>query len=163
TIALNRASGKTIWERASAYKTLEKIHIIGSHAQSTPAADNQVVVSFFGSSGLTCFDREGKELWHKPFGPFPNDFGAGSSPLLVGDRVILNQDHDNSSALYAFDKLTGHQLWKTDRSEFSRGYATPVVWEVNGQKQIVVAGQLRAASYDFDSGKEIWTVKGLAR
>jgi len=163
TIALERATGKTVWERSAPYKTLEKIHAIGSFAQSSPAADNQVVVSFFGSSGLTCFDRDGKELWRKPFGPFPNDFGAGSSPLIVGDRVILNQDHDNSSALYCFDKTTGHEIWKTDRSEFPRGYATPVIWDVNGRKQIVVAGTLRAVGYDLESGKEMWTVKGLAR
>jgi outer membrane protein assembly factor BamB len=163
TIALDRAKGKPVWERKAPYKTLEKIHSIGSYAQPSPAADAQVVVTMFGSSGLTAFDCEGKELWHKPFGPFPNDFGAGSSPLLVGDRVILNQDHDNSSALYAFDKLTGNQLWKTDRSEFPRGYASPVIWEVNGKKQIVVAGTLRVVGYDFDTGKELWTVKGLAR
>ena len=42
-------------------------------------------------------------------------------------------------------------------------YATPVVWEVGGRKQVVVSGTLRAAGYDFDTGKEVWTVRGLAR
>ena len=77
--------------------------------------------------------------------------------------MILNQDHDNSSFLVAFDKTTGNQLWKVDRWEFPRGYATPVIWEVDGKKQVVVAGTLRAVGYDLESGKEIWTVRGLAR
>jgi outer membrane protein assembly factor BamB len=81
----------------------------------------------------------------------------------VGDRVILSQDHDNGSFLVMFDKMTGEQIWKIDRSEFPRGYATPVIWTVNGKKQIVVAGTLRAIGYDFDSGKEIWTLRRLAR
>src|SRR5262249_25453461 len=104
-----------------------------------------------------------KELWHLPLGPFKNDFGAGSSPILVGERVIVNQDHDTDSFLMALDKRTGKILWKTDRSEFPRGYATPGIWEVAGQKQIVVLGTLRVSGYDFDTGKEIWTVRSLAR
>lgn len=163
TMALDSVDGKTLWERESPYKTLEKIHNIGSHAQCTPVSDGEVVLSFFGSSGLYCCDRYGNTLWTKPFGPFPNDFGAGSSPLLVGGRVILNQDHDNSSFLMAFDKKNGKELWKVDRSEFPRGYATPVVWEVNGKKQIVVPGTLRVVGYDLESGKELWTVRGLSR
>src|SRR5437762_8757625 len=63
----------------------------------------------------------------------------------------------------AVDKRTGSLVWKTDRSEFPRSYATPVIWEVAGRKQIVVAGTLRAAGYDRDTGKELWTVRGLAR
>jgi len=163
TIALDRATGIQLWQDEAPYKSLEKIHGIGSYAQPSPVADNQVVITFFGSSGLYCHDREGKLLWSKPFGPFPNDFGAGSSPLLVGERVILNQDHDNSSFLLAVDKMTGKPIWKVDRSEFPRGYATPVIWEVNGKKQIVVAGTLRAVGYDLETGKEIWTLRGLAR
>jgi len=163
TIALDRETGRQLWQDESPYKALEKIHTIGSYAQPSPAADEQVVVTFFGSSGLYCHDREGKLLWSKPYGPFPNDFGAGSSPLLVGDRVILNQDHDNSSFLVAFDKLSGKPIWKVDRSEFPRGYATPVVWEVDGKKQLVVCGTLRAIGYDLDTGKEVWTLRGLAR
>src|SRR5207245_2629232 len=102
-------------------------------------------------------------LWHIPMGPFKNDFGAGSSPIFCGNRVIISQDHDTDSFLMAVDKRTGKQIWKTDRPEFPRGYATPVIWEVNGKKQIVVVGTLRAIGYDVDTGKEIWTVRGLAR
>jgi outer membrane protein assembly factor BamB len=77
--------------------------------------------------------------------------------------VILCQDHDTGSFLAAYDKASGKELWKTDRSEFSRGYCTPLIWNVDGQRQIVVAGTLRVAGYDLDSGRELWTVRGLSR
>jgi outer membrane protein assembly factor BamB len=96
-------------------------------------------------------------------GPFRNDFGAGSSPVLVGDWVLLCQDHDQNSFLMAIDKRTGKTIWKTDRSEFLRGYCTPVIWEVDGRKQVVVAGTLRVAGYDLENGQELWTARGLAR
>jgi len=163
TFALNRVNGGLLWERDAPHKSLEKVHQVGNHAQPTCAADADGVVSFFGSSGLYCYDREGKQLWHRPFGPFPNDFGAGASPILVGDRVLLNQDHDNGSFLIALDRKTGAPAWKVDRSEFPRGYSTPIVWDVDGKKQIVVAGTLRAVGYDLQTGDEVWTVRGLAR
>lgn len=163
TIALDRETGKTIWSVEAPSKTLEQIHQIGSHAQSTPAADNERVVSFFGSSGLFCYDREGKLLWQRPMGPFSNNFGAGSSPILVGDWVIVSQDHDQASFVEAFDKRSGKTIWKTDRSEFLRGYCTPVIWESGKQKYVVVAGTLRAVGYSLETGKEAWTVRGLSR
>jgi outer membrane protein assembly factor BamB len=163
TLALDRRSGTVLWEAEAPARELEKVHKICSPASSTPAADAECVVSFFGSAGLFCYDRAGKLLWHLPMGPFRNDFGAASSPIIVGDRVLLCQDHDESSFLLAVAKRTGKTLWKTDRSEFLRGFATPVIWDGAGGKQVVVAGALRVAGYDLETGKEVWTAWGLAR
>lgn len=163
TICLDRATGTIQWEARAPYKKLEEIHTIGSHAQSSPCADADCVVSFFGSSGVYCYDHSGKLLWNKPMGPFNNNFGAGSSPLIVGDRVILCQDHDLDSFLMAFDKQTGDILWKKDRSEFPRNYCTPILWDNNGKPQIVIAATLRVVGYDLETGNEAWTVRGIAR
>lgn len=163
TIAVERGTGKVLWERQAQYQKLEPIHNIGSHAQCTPASDGERVVSFFGSSGMYCYALDGTLLWQVPMGPFNDDFGASSSPLIADDRVILGQDHDTGSFLAAFDKKTGKELWRTDRSEFSRNASSPVIWTVNGKKQIAVAGTLRICGYDWDSGRQLWTVRGLSR
>jgi outer membrane protein assembly factor BamB len=163
TMGLDRATGRTLWQSEANYQKLEEIHEIGSHVQCTPASDGTFVVSFFGSSGLYCHDLQGKQLWHRPYGPFSNTFGAGNSPLIVDGRVVLYQDHDTDSFISVLDLATGQELWKTDRSEFLRNFGSPVVWQVQGKRQIVVAGTLRVAGYDFDTGKELWTVRGIAR
>jgi outer membrane protein assembly factor BamB len=163
TIALDRKTGSVLWEREAPHKAPEKIHAIGSYAQPTCAADDSHVISLFGSAGLFCYDADGKQLWHVAMGPFKNEFGAGSSPLLVDGRVILNQDHDSGSFLAVLDVKTGKPVWKVDRSEFPVGYASPVLWTVDGKRQIVQAGTLRVVGYDFDTGKEVWTVRGMAR
>lgn len=163
TLGLHRDTGEVVWKVEAEYGKLEEIHRDGSHAQSSPATDGQRIVSFFGSGGLFCYDRNGKLLWRRPMGPFKNGFGAASSPIIVGDRVVLNQDHDVDSFLMALDKRSGKTLWKTGRPEFPRGFSTPVSLEVNGKKQIVVSGTLRIAAYDPDSGEEVWTVRGLSR
>ncbi len=163
TLALERATGKVLWERDANNDRLEEIHHIGSHAQASPAADSERVVSFFGSSGLVCYDHCGKPLWKVPLGPFKNNYGAASSPILVGNFVILNQDHDIDSFLIAVDKRTGKIVWKTDRTEFPRGFSTPIVWNNEGDQQIVVSGGLRVCGYDSRRGSELWTVRGSAR
>lgn len=163
TIGLDRATGKVLWEAESPVTKVEKIHGIGSLAQPTPVTDGQRVISFFGSSGLVCHDRDGKELWRIPMGPFNNDFGAGTSPILVDNMVLLCQDHDTDSFLMAVDKRTGKTIWKTDRSEFPRNYCSPVIWEANGKRQIVIAATLRVVGYDLETGRELWTVRGISR
>lgn len=163
TICLDRSTGSILWERTAPHDTLEEIHQIGSHAQSSCATDGERVVSFFGSSGLFCYDINGEELWHRRMGPFNNTFGAGSSPIIVGDRVLLVQDHDTDSFLLAANKSTGETIWQADRSEFPRSYSSPVILTVDGRRQIVIAGTLRVVGYDFESGREVWTVRGLSR
>ncbi|RPI88896.1 MAG: pyrrolo-quinoline quinone [Planctomycetaceae bacterium] len=163
TIALDRGTGKKVWEQPSEYQKLEDIHRIGSHAQCTIATDGDHIVSFFGSSGIACFDRDGKRLWEQRMGPFKNTFGAGSSPLIADGRVILSQDHDLDSFLLALDVKTGKPLWKADRSDYLRNYGSPVIWTVDGKKQVVVAGTLRVTGYDLETGAEVWTVNGIAR
>lgn len=163
TIGMDRESGKVLWEREAPYDKLEQIHAIGSHCQSTPCADDERVVAFFGSSGLYCYDHDGEPLWDRPMGPFLNTFGAGSSPLIVDDVVIIGQDHDQQSLLMALDKRTGNEVWTADRAEFPRNYCTPVIWNNAGRKQIVMAATLRIVGYDFETGKEAWTVRGISR
>src|SRR5262249_966640 len=150
TIALDARTGQPLLEREAPYKQLEKFQSsAGSQVQCTPATDGERVVSFFGSSGLLCYDTDGRLLWHIPMGPFKNDFGAGSSPIFCGDRVIISQDHDTDSFLVSLDKRTGKPVWRTDRSEVPRNYCSPVIWEVDGRKQIVGAGTLAGGGYAF--------------
>ena len=163
TLALDRETGKVLWEKVAPHEKLEQIHQIGSYAQCTPATDGDIVVSMFGSSGLFAYDRDGSELWNLRMGPFNNEFGAGTSPIIAGDTVILVQDHDTDSFLLAVDKRTGKELWRTDRSEFPRNYCSPILWKTGGKLTVAVAATLRVVGYDVETGKEVWTVRGLSR
>ncbi len=162
TLALDSKSGAIVWEREAGYEKLEAIHQIGSYAQPSVTTDGERVVSLFGSCGLFCYDTAGELLWHQPMGPFNDDWGTGSSPVIVGGRVILSQDHDTDSFVAALDLRTGETIWRTARSG-PRSYATPIVWRNGDADQLVVPGTLRAVGYDLTTGREAWTVRGLAR
>jgi outer membrane protein assembly factor BamB len=163
TLCLDRASGKELWRHGIRVEKLEKVHTEGSPAAATVACDGQRVFAFFGSLGLLCLDIDGKPLWTKKLGPFQDEFGAASSPILVDDKVILSEDHDLNSFVIAVRRDDGETLWQTPRDGFTRSYSTPVVWNTGGRKQLVVAGSLQLVGYDLAGGNQLWSLDGFAR
>lgn len=163
TVALDRATGKIRWTQPAPHERVEPYHPTGSPACATPACDGERVYSFFGSYGLLCYDTAGKLVWSVPMEPFQDEFGSGSSPILVDGRLLLNEDHDINSVLLCYDGATGKEVWRARRDGFTRSYATPIVATVAGRKQVIVAGALQLAAYDLETGKQLWTVDGLAR
>jgi outer membrane protein assembly factor BamB len=163
TMALDEKTGRTLWKQVAPALRIEPVHRVGNPAAATPACDGRRVYVFFGSYGLICYDLNGKKVWERPLGPFQDEFGAASSPVLVDGKVILCQDHDIDSFVMALDAATGKQLWKTARPDAVRSYSTPAVWEHSGKKEILVAGALQLISYDSASGKKLWWKDGLAR
>jgi outer membrane protein assembly factor BamB len=163
TVAFDESSGRLLWRAPLVPERIEQTHPIGSPATATVACDGQRLFAFFGSAGLFCYDLEGHKLWEQRLGPFRDEYGAGSSPIVFDGKVILNQDHDIDSFVAAYDGATGRLLWKTARPDAVRSYSTPVVWTQDGRPEILVAGALQLAAYDPATGERLWWVNGLAR
>ena len=163
TICLDRSNGKILWRQVAPASKIEPSHPISSPACPTPATDGSRVYVYFGSFGLLCYDMDGMEIWRKPI-PIPIvEFGSGTSPVLAGELLILNCDQDINSFLLAVDRTTGKEVWRVERSEFRRGFATPLVWRHDNTEELVVPGSLWLKSYDVKSGKERWTYRGTSR
>ena len=163
TVALDEQTGKLLWRTPLIPERVEQTHPIGSPATATVACDGQRVFAFFGSAGALCYDLEGNKLWEQRLGPFRDEYGAGSSPILIDGKLILNQDHDVDSFLIALDCATGRIVWKTPRPDAVRSYSTPVVWTGDGRSEILVAGALQLSGYDPANGERLWWINGLAR
>ncbi|MDZ4850735.1 MAG: PQQ-binding-like beta-propeller repeat protein [Pirellulaceae bacterium] len=162
-LCFNRQDGKLIWEQTAITATPhQETHSTNGFASQSPCTDGEHVYAHFGSRGLYCYTMDGKLVWKRDdFGKMEtrHNFGEGSSPTLHGDKVLLPWDHEGPSALYALNKLTGTTIWKADRDEPSC-WATPLVVEHAGKKQVVMNGQTCARAYDLESGKEIWRCAG---
>lgn len=163
TVALDRTSGQQVWKKVSPLREVEPFHSVGSPASSTPASNGEQLFVFFGSYGLLCYDLNGKILWEQPMGPFQDEFGASSSPVLSGNNVVLNEDHDVQSFICAFDQATGELRWKTDREAATRSYSTPFLIGPQGEEQIVIAGSLQMTAYSPSDGARLWWYDGLSR
>jgi outer membrane protein assembly factor BamB len=164
TLALTAKTGQLAWKRVAPAVRIEEFNReTGGPAQATPACDGERLYVFFGSRGLICYDLEGRQLWEQRMGPFQDEYGSASSPILVEDKVIIQQDHDVDSFLMALDRKTGRILWNKKRPDAVRSYSTPAVWSHNGHNELLVAGALELAGYDPSNGERLWWIHGLAR
>ncbi len=160
----DRHNGDLLWKDEIS-KAEGRTHVKNGYASASPVVDGERVYTFFGPTGLFCHDFSGKHLWWADLGRIRHMWGFASSPILHEDKVIQLCDSQSISYLAAFDKLTGEELWRTDRT--SKGcWTTPVMVEATtdgGKKrtEVVVNGGGGASgkmrSYDPDTGKELWS------
>lgn len=163
-IALDRQSGKILWQKEVPRMREGRLQNVNGPASASPVTDGSNVYVFFQDFGMLSFDRDGKERWRLPLGPFNMFYGFGASPILVDDKVILPVDQDYpTSYLIAVDKNTGKVRWKVDRPVVISGYSTPIVYQPKqGPKQIVVPESFQLSAYSVQDGKRVWWVRGLA-
>jgi outer membrane protein assembly factor BamB len=163
-VAFNRTDGKQLWDTVVPTDGVEHVHQKNGHASATPVTDGRMIYASFGRHGLVGFDMSGKILWHRKFGAINNYHGPAGSPVLYRDRLFIYQDHKGSSDqqafVGAFDARTGKTIWETPRTE-TVGWGTPVVINTGTRDELIVNSQRRVAAYDPDSGKELWTVRGM--
>jgi len=130
-----------------------------SHASPTPLVEGNRVYVHFGAEGTASLDAAGKIVWKARF-PYASQHGAGGSPALYGDLLIFSGDGHYEAWVIALDKDTGAVRWKTERRKpFDQAYTTPLIIRVGDRDQIFSVGAYRAASYDPQTGREIWFVR----
>jgi outer membrane protein assembly factor BamB len=162
TQCFDRETGKLLWERSVDRGRVEPAHTLNHAAAITPVTDGEVVYAFFPEYGLVAYDAAGKERWKTPLGPFSNENGHSSCPIVAGENVILVVDQMLGSYIAAFDRRNGELRWKTPREEMD-GYATPLLYHPAGAAAAVITasrGQLGA--HRVDNGKRLWSWKNLS-
>jgi outer membrane protein assembly factor BamB len=163
-LAIDRTSGKIVWQvTLREALPVEQGHQTGSLASASPVTDGERLYINFGSFGLHCLDLDGAVVWQADFGPMQSlhGHGEGSSPVLYGDLLVVNWDHEGKSFVVALDKRTGDQRWKIDRQEVT-SWATPIIVEHAGRPQLIISGTSRIRGYDLESGKVLWECGGLS-
>jgi outer membrane protein assembly factor BamB len=163
SFAVDRATGKVLWEREAPRSRQEKLDQRNHPASPSAATDGERIFFFVADYGLLAYDVNGKEVWRRPLGPFNNIYGMGASPIVVDDVVVLNCDQSIGSFIAAFDKKTGRERWRTPRVEARSGHSTPVIYTpAGGRPQIVVPGSFLLSAYDPRDGRRLWWVGGLS-
>jgi outer membrane protein assembly factor BamB len=166
--ALDRPSGRILWERAvHEGEPSDRRHIRSTYASATPATDGRIVVSWFGSQGVHAYTVNGDFLWKADLGRvdagaigFPTiEWGPASSPIVWNDLAILQVDTQTDSFVVALALETGEQVWKTGRDEGS-SWSTPTVVSTAAGPELVTSGAYYARGYDPRSGAERWRLRG---
>ncbi|MEZ6143033.1 MAG: PQQ-binding-like beta-propeller repeat protein [Zavarzinella sp.] len=167
-ISIDRTTGKIRWAKTVLKAPSESIHKLNSFASSTPATDGKLVfVTFFDNPKvvIAAYDFDGNEVWRISPGDFESKHGFCSPPILYKDMVIVNCDQDafrkkKPAYVVALEAATGKERWRIDRPNRIRSYCPPFIHEAAGKMQMVMTGCLTTASYDPDTGKQLWIVDG---
>ncbi len=165
TICLERDSGEVSWRAGVDYDGSPRVGQ-NSPAACTPAVDEERVFSLFHHVGMVAYDHDGRELWRNDLGsPYMIPHGLSSSPVLHGERVVVQIDQDSTSRLVCLDAESGETRWEVERAA-THGYSTPSILEpaagTDGPVQVIVNGALRIGSYDLETGAPLWWVDGAA-
>lgn len=148
--ALDAGSGRVLWQRdfPATYRG-------GVDPDTGPRCvpvihEGQVYV--FGAAGElhSVTLATGQSRWsRKLYAEFRGNegyFGAGSSPIAVGDKLLVNVGGDEQAGIVALALGDGQVRWKATDEKAS--YASPTLASVQGQTIVVFATRMNVVGLD---------------
>ncbi len=163
-LCLDRNTGKILWQRTVVQGPLEKIHKENSYASGTPATDGErVYVTFRVGDDIIVAAHDftsGKQLWRVRPGTHKGEWGFSNEPVLFKDKVIVDGDSKGDSFLIALGRKDGKTLWRINRNNKGISYSAPLIRELAGRIQLIQCGDRCVASFDPDTGEQLWKVDG---
>ena len=161
--ARDLGTGKEIWRAAydAPYQMNPAATSHGKGPKSTPAHDRSRLFTFGISGILSAWQaQDGRLVWRRDFKKdFPltwPDFGVAMSPIVVGDVVIVHAGGIGNGAVLALDVASGATkwAWKGD----GPAYASPIVADFGGTRQIVTQSQRHVVGLSLGDGRLLWEI-----
>ncbi|MBO7089540.1 MAG: PQQ-binding-like beta-propeller repeat protein, partial [Lentisphaeria bacterium] len=137
------------------FAALPEVGADTGYAAPTPCVDSKRVYAVFASGDVLCVGHDGATLWHTRLPEPVVMYGYASSPLLMGDKLIVQYDLDESQTLFALNVFTGEFAWKNER-DASASWSSPKGLVVDGKGMIFTAGNELAELFDLETGEELW-------
>lgn len=165
-VCVDRTSGEIVWEKTVDSVSEEDPYTgagVPAHgyASHTPVSDGERVFVFYGKSGVVAYDLDGEKLWQQSVGTDSGRrrWGSAASPILHDDLVIVNAS-DESETLYAFDKATGEEKWKSQDEGYASTWGTPALAPGEDGMDVVLAVPGKIWGIDAKTGKIKWNAPG---
>jgi outer membrane protein assembly factor BamB len=162
--ALEAATGKPVWKfnyDTHFHDTFGK----GDGPRSTPLVADDRVVTLGAEGRLHCLElKTGKKLWEHAladeYHPPQAFFGVGTSPLLEGDRVLVNVG-GKGAGIVAFNLADGKEVWKA--TDQGASYSSPVAATIDGVRHAFFFTREGLVSLDPKDGAERFSKRWRSR
>ncbi len=176
-VAVDRNTGRIVHDlELFRVEQPQYAHPFNTYASPTPVIEPGRVYVTFGSPGTAAIDtRTGKVIWQRRDFECNHHRGAGSSPILFRDLLIMHFDGTDVQFVVALDKKTGRTVWRTERSidfkdlepdgkpkdqgDLRKAYSTPHIVTVEGRPILVSLGSMAMYGYEPTTGKELWRLE----
>ena len=166
-LCVRASDGRELWRKE---QTLAKLpmNALNNYAAATPALDaEQVYLIWPGPEEMTlvALTHDGRDVWTAKLPGVRARHGAGSSPIICGDLVIVTRENDKStsgapaSVWLAVDRKTGQTRWRYEHPENANGsYSTPCIYrDTQGRDELVFTSNSHGlAALDAGTGKLLW-------
>jgi outer membrane protein assembly factor BamB len=159
--SLELATGKRVWRQSypAPYTINPAATGHGKGPKATPVVKDGRVCTLGISGILSCHDAaSGRTLWRHDFkGGFKHtspEYGTAQSPVIEGGLLIVHVGGDGDGALTAFDVASGSTRWSFKGD--GPGYASPLVVDLGGVRQVVNQTQKLIVGVDAASGALLW-------
>jgi len=162
-MAIDPANGKILWtqKNPAPYEPVQSAARHGKGPKSTPLFYDGKLYTFGISGILSAFDAaSGKLAWRKEYskdfkGTWPQ-FGTSMSPVGADGMVVVLVGTNDDGAIVAYDAKSGAQkwIWKGD----GPAYASPIIYETGGVKQVVTLTQKNAVGLSLAAGELLWKI-----
>ena len=152
------------------------VHPFNTAASPTPVIEEGRVYITFGATGTAAIDTATFQvLWERRDIECNHFRGAGSSPIVFRNLLLMHFDGSDRQFVMALDKNTGKTVWQTQRSidfqdlnkdgkpiadgDQRKAFSTPQVERINGRWEMISLGAKAAYSYDPFTGRELWRLE----
>ncbi|QEG38165.1 PQQ-binding-like beta-propeller repeat protein [Roseimaritima ulvae] len=158
---LELATGKPIWKQTHAvpFQASSGGERHGNGPKSSPILADGRIFTLSSLGEISAWDAEsGKLLWRRDYRKrFPQNhpnWGASTSPIVDGDRLVAHVGNDDEGALIALDVNTGEEIWSQGND--GAAYSSPLAVEIHGVRQIVDWNHRALVGVDRESGVALW-------
>lgn len=152
-MSLDRETGKARWE--SSWPSDYQASINPDNGpRSVPAVHGNHVVCYGADGDLVCLSlNDGKQRWlrelRKEYEAEDGYFGAGSSPLIVKDLIVVCLG-GSRAGIVAVELDTGRTRWTA--TSYDASYASPVAFHSGGQTLLLVVTRLNTVLLNARDG-----------
>jgi outer membrane protein assembly factor BamB len=162
--AINLADGKLIWEQKyqAVFNKNQYAVQMAKGPNSTPLVMSNRLFTLGVTGIVNAWDTAtGRLLWTRDFSKSIDTSklfcGTAASPLEVDGRVAVQVGSDTQGGqILALNPATGATEWEW--RGLGPGYASPVLIELGGARQLVTMTEGSIVGLDAKTGKELWSV-----
>lgn len=161
---INLADGKVVWQQKyqAEFKKNQYAVQMAKGPNSTPLVIGNRLFTLGVTGVMNAWDTAtGRLLWTRDFSKSIDTSklfcGTAASPLAVDGRVVVQVGSDiHGGQILALNPATGASEWEWRGP--GPGYASPVVIDVGGARQLITMTEGSIVGLDAKNGKELWSV-----
>jgi outer membrane protein assembly factor BamB len=156
-VCLDAATGQTLWwhKDTARHEDVQS----GAGPRATPTFSEGRLFTLGATGILNCLDATtGERNWHRDIaadaGTSVPMWGFSSSPLVVGDLVVVFAGGDTDRTLLAYHTDSGKPAWSAAAGK--RSYSSAQLASVGGETQLLFVSDGGLFAFEPSTGTALW-------